>query len=254
MNVTLSIDGGIAHVLLDNPPLNFLSNAVKRDIKETFQSLVGSENVRVILFETAGEHFCCGADLKEFPDRIKQNKAKDAWIEGHEMLQSIMDVPQPTIVCVKGNALGAGAELASAFDIRLFAHNVSFGYPEVSRAVFPGNGGLERFMQLSGEANAAFLFLTGERIPASEALRIGMANKVVETEQLEHEGKKIAQLLASYSNVTIQTIKRVIQDCRKEEQFFRKGMNDFASLHETEDVKESITAFFEKRKPVYQHK
>ncbi|WNS79582.1 enoyl-CoA hydratase/isomerase family protein [Domibacillus sp. DTU_2020_1001157_1_SI_ALB_TIR_016] len=254
MNVTVSIDEGIASILLHNPPLNILSNAVKRDIKETFQSLASNKNVRVILFETAGEHFCCGADLKEFPDRIKQNKAKEAWIEGHGMLQAIMNVPQPTIVCVKGNALGGGAELASAFDIRLFADDVSFGYPEVSRAVFPGNGGLERFMELSGESHAAFLFLTGERISASEALRIGMANKVVETEKLELEGKKTAQLLASYSNVTIQTIKRVIQDCLKGDQFFRKGMNDFASLHETEDVKESITAFFEKRKPVYQHK
>lgn len=254
MNVTVSIEEGVANVLLHNPPLNVLSNLVKREIKEAFQSLASDERVRVIVFEAEGGHFCCGADLKEFPERIEQGKAKDTWIEGHEMLQAIIEAPQPTIVCVKGNVLGGGAELASAFDIRLFATNVLFGYPEVSRAVFPGNGGLERFIEIAGEAHAAFLFLTGEKISASEALRMGMANKVVETEQLELIGRQTAQLLASYSNVALQTIKRAIRNSRKKNEFFQKGMNDFAALHETEDVKESIKAFFEKRKPVYKHK
>ncbi|MBM7649687.1 enoyl-CoA hydratase/carnithine racemase [Bacillus ectoiniformans] len=254
MSVNVSINQGVANVLLHNPPLNILSNTVKREIKETFQSLAGDKRVRVIVFEASGKHFCCGADLKEFPARIEQRKAKGAWIEGHDMLQAIMDAPQPTIGCIKGNVLGGGAELASAFDIRLFADNVLFGYPEVSRAVFPGNGGLERFIKLAGEAHAAFLFLTGEKISAHDALRMGVANKVVKTELLELEGKQTAQLLASYSNVTIQTIKRVIQNSQNKTDFYQKGMTDFAALHETEDVKESITAFFEKRTPAYQHK
>ncbi|PLR78530.1 hypothetical protein CU633_04690 [Bacillus sp. V3-13] len=254
MSVNISIDEGIAHVILENPPLNLLSNKVKLEIKRAFQSLARNENVRVVLFDTIGDHFCCGADLKEFPDRIKKNTAKDAWIDGHEMLQTVMNVPQPSIVCVKGNALGGGAELASAFDIRLFADDVSFGYPEVSRGVFPGNGGMERFIQLLGEANAAYLFLTGERMTANELLRIGMANKVVERRQLESEGKKIAHLLGTYSYPAIQTIKKAIIACRESDQFFQKGMYEFASLHSTEDIKESINAFFEKRTPSYQHK
>lgn len=254
MNVNVSINQGIAHVLLNNPPFNLLSNAVKHDIKEVFQSLSANKTVRAILFETAGEHFCCGADLKEFSERIKNNQAKEAWIEGHEMLHAIMETPKPTIVCVKGNALGGGAELASAFDIRLFADNVSFGYPEVTRTVFPGNGGFERFLQLSGEANAAYLFLTGEKITAAETLRIGIANKVVEREKLEYEGKNMAELIASYSYTTLKTIKQAIINCRQNDPFFRKGMNDFTSLHHTDDIVESINAFFEKRKPNYQHK
>lgn len=254
MTVEVSIEQGIARVLLNNPPLNLLSNSVKHDIKTAFQSLSVNKNVRVILFEAAGEHFCCGADLKEFPDRINNDRAKETWIEGHEMLQAIMDAPQPTIVCVKGDALGGGAELASAFDIRLFASNVTFGYPEVARTVFPGNGGFERFMQLAGEANAAYLFLTGARITAEETLRIGLANKVVEREELELEGKKMAELIGTYSNVTITTIKQAIMSYRQNDPFYRKGMNAFHFLHNTEDIHESIHAFFEKRKPNYQHK
>ncbi|BAQ11621.1 enoyl-CoA hydratase/isomerase [Bacillus sp. OxB-1] len=253
MNMNLSVQEGVAHLILNNPPLNILSNKVKSDIKEAFYSLANDETVRVVLFETVGDHFCCGADLSEFPNRINNNGAKEAWINGHEMLQSILDLPQPSIVCVKGNALGGGAELASAFDIRLFAHDVIFGYPEVSRAVFPGNGGMERFIQLLGIANATYLFLTGERITASEARRIGMANKVVDRKQLESEGMYIARLLASYSNPAIQTIKRTINNYQHGNQFFQKGMSDFAMLHDTEDIKESVNAFFEKRKPVYRH-
>ncbi|KIL45250.1 enoyl-CoA hydratase/isomerase family protein [Jeotgalibacillus soli] len=253
MNVTVSIKDRIAFVVLDSPPLNLLSNIIKREIKEAFQLLAGNTEVNVIYFGAAGEHFCCGANLKEFPERVKNNEGKKAWIEGHEMLQAIMNTPQPTIVSVQGNALGGGAELASAFDIRLFAHDAVFGYPEVSRTVYPGNGGFERFIQLCGKANASFLFLTGEKMTAAELFRIGMANKVVERTALEEEGKKVAALLASYSATTIKTIKQAVNEYKNPEQFFHKGMDYFSALHQTEDIQESIQAFFEKRKPVYQH-
>jgi enoyl-CoA hydratase len=254
MNVEVAIAEGVATIILNNPPLNILSARVKGEIKETFEAIGPNPEVRVILFKAAGDDFCCGANLKEFPDRIKHNKAKDAWIDGHAMLEAIMNVPQPTVVCVTGNALGGGAELASGFDIRLFAEDVTFGFPEVSRGVFPGNGGLERFMQLCGESNAAFLFLTGERMNAKEALRIGIANKVVEKERLDTEGNRIARLLASYSNPTVQTIKQAVKDCQDLKQFYKNGMFAFESLHRTEDIIESINAFFEKRNPIYRHK
>jgi len=254
MSVNVFINKGIAYIKLENPPLNLLSNRVKQDIKSTFQSLGVDKNVRVILFEAEGGNFSGGADLKEFNNRLKDKKAKDAWIDGHEMLLSIMRIPQPSIVCVKGNALGGGAELVSAFDIRLFAENVSYGFPEVSRAVFPGNGGFERIFQLIGEANIPYLMLTGEKINTEDCLRLGIANKMVKEKVLELEGRKIAQLLASYSYPTIKTIKKSINNYKKGDSFLQIGMYDFISLHETEDIKESVNAFFEKRNPNYQHK
>jgi enoyl-CoA hydratase/carnithine racemase len=254
MNLEVSVEDGIARVHLNNPPLNLLTNVVKQEIKDTFLMLSRDKTVRVILFEAAGNHFCCGANLKEFPDRINNDMAKEAWIEGHDMLRAIMNAPQPTIVCAKGNVLGGGAELASAFDIRLFAENVAFGYPEISRTVFPGNGGFERFMQLAGEANAPYLFLTGSKITAEESLRLGLANKLIKKEELVLEGRKTAQLIASYSQIAITTIKQSIISFRDNDHFFSKGMNDFQSLHKTEDIRESINAFFEKRHPIYQHK
>jgi enoyl-CoA hydratase/carnithine racemase len=253
MKVIVSIKDRIAHVLFDSPPLNILTNEIKSEIKKVFQTLATNKEVSVIYFEAAGKHFCCGANLKEFPDRIKNNEGKKAWIEGHEMLQAIMNTPQPTIVSVQGNALGGGAELASAFDIRLFGHDVVFSYPEVSRSVYPGNGGFERFIQLCGKANASYLFLTGEKMTASDMLRIGMANKVVERNQLETEGWKVAELLASYAYTTIKTIKLVINHYKDSEQFYQQGMDYFSFLHQTEDIQESINAFFEKRVPLYQH-
>ncbi|MCM3598038.1 enoyl-CoA hydratase/isomerase family protein [Metabacillus idriensis] len=254
MKVKVTVCDRIAQVQFDSPPLNLLSNKAKCEIKDLFQSLGADKDVSVILFESTGEHFCCGADLKEFPDRIKNNESEKAWIEGHEMLQAIMNTPQPTIACVHGNALGGGAELASAFDIRLFAHDVIFGYPEITRTVYPGNGGFERLIQLCGKANALYLLLTGERMKASDMLRMGIANKIVERDQLKKEGKKVAELLASYSFTTVKTIKQAMKDYKNAEQFYQKGMDYFSALHQTEHIKESLNAFFEKRKPVYHQK
>ncbi|WP_085505752.1 enoyl-CoA hydratase/isomerase family protein [Thalassobacillus devorans] len=252
--VDVKVSKGIANVIMKTPPLNILSNDVKSEITSVFQSLSKNNDVRVILFESEGDHFCCGANLKEFPERIYHNKARDAWIDGHEMLTAIMNVSQPTIACVQGNVLGGGAELATAFDIRIFAEDITFGYPEVSRTVYPGNGGFERFIQLTGEAHAGYLFLSGEKVSAKEALRLGVANKVKSTDVFREEAVKLAERLASYSAPTIRTIKRAIIDYRKKESFYERGIKYFEELHLTEDINESVNAFLEKRQPVYKHR
>jgi enoyl-CoA hydratase/carnithine racemase len=197
MSVNVSVNNGIARVQLDNPPYNLLSNQVKKELKETFSEIGEMEEVRVVLFGSVGKHFCCGADLKEFPDRIKNKQAGDVWIQGHERLDTIINVPQPTICYVTGNALGGGAELASAFDIRIFSEDVKIGYPEVKRGVFPGTGGLERLIDLVGEAQAMSLLLTGDTFNASEAFRLGLATKVVPTDA-KGEAENMAELLSEY--------------------------------------------------------
>ncbi|WP_052947847.1 enoyl-CoA hydratase/isomerase family protein [Aneurinibacillus tyrosinisolvens] len=194
MNLNVTIHNGIANVILDYPPLNILSEKVKEEITQTFQNLAEDRTVRVILFHSGGDHFCCGANLKEFPDRIRNKTAREVWVRGHAMLASIINLPQPTIAYVTGNALGGGAELASAFDIRVFASTARVGYPEVLRGVFPGNGGLERLISLVGEGHAMRLVLTGKPITAEEAYKIGLASEVVS----EREGKEYTEELARY--------------------------------------------------------
>ncbi|WP_088091009.1 enoyl-CoA hydratase/isomerase family protein [Bacillus sp. OV166] len=104
MTVDFSIQNGIAKVTLDHPPLNILSEKVKEELTDTFRVITRHSGVRVLLFVAKGNHFSCGANLKEFPDRIAKKSAGEVWLRGHEMLASIMNAPQPTVAYIQGNA------------------------------------------------------------------------------------------------------------------------------------------------------
>lgn len=254
MNLNVAIYNGIAKVLLDHPPLNILSEKVKEEITEIFQTLAQDRTVRVVLFHTNGEHFCCGADLKEFPGRIQSKTARHVWMRGHAMLASIIHIPQPTVAYITGNALGGGAELASAFDIRIFASNARIGYPEVLRGVFPGNGGLERLISLVGEGHAMRLVLTGKSITAEEAFKIGLASEVIPDAEGKNYTEEIARYLASLPGTALKTIKQAIRMYSDNPAAFdAKGKELFYMVHETHDVREAVQAFIEKRKPSFIH-
>ncbi|WP_026691894.1 enoyl-CoA hydratase/isomerase family protein [Peribacillus kribbensis] len=255
MTVNVSIENGIARVILDHPPLNILSESVKEELTDTFRSITQSSEVRVILFAAKGDHFCCGANLKEFPDRIANKSAGEVWIRGHEMLAAIMNVPQPTIAYIQGNALGGGAELASAFDIRIFSSTTQFGYPEVLRGVFPGNGGLERLVSMVGQAKAMEMVLTGKPISTDKALQLGIASEIVESSNGLAKAEEFAQYLADLPGVALKAIKKAIKIYAADSSaFMEKGKQLFYMLHETQDVKEAVNAFLDKRKASFVHK
>ncbi|MED4224562.1 enoyl-CoA hydratase/isomerase family protein [Neobacillus cucumis] len=255
MPVDFSIQNGIAKVLLDHRPLNILSEKVKEELTEAFHIIAGNSEVRVILFVAEGAHFSCGANLKEFPDRIANKSAGEVWTRGHEMLAEVMNAPQPTIAYIQGNALGGGAELASAFDIRIFSSTAQIGYPEVLRGVFPGNGGLERLIFLVGPAKAMDLVLTGKPISAEKALHIGIASEIVESSDGLRKAEELAQYMANLPGVTLKAIKKAINLYTYDSYtFMDKGKELFYMLHETEDVKEAVNAFLEKRKASFLHK
>lgn len=250
-----SVADGIADISLSNPKMNVLSNQVKRELKDVFSRISQDSNIRVIVFATEGPHFCCGADLKEFPERIENKGAGKAWDEGHLMLRSILNAPQPTIACIQGNALGGGAELAMAFDFRIFAENARIGFPEVTRGVFPGNGGLERTIDIAGAGNAMKLMVTGGVIQAEEAKSMGLATEIVSAEQLAKAAEELAKRLASLPAAAVQAAKRAVnQYLSSKNDFEAIGRGLFQQVHETSDVREGVNAFFEKRKPVFKHR
>jgi enoyl-CoA hydratase/carnithine racemase len=249
-----SAEDGISKISLSNPNMNVLSNQVKKEIKDAFTQVSQDQKVRVVIFETEGSHFCCGADLKEFPERIANKTATKVWDEGHDMLQAILYTPQPTIARIQGNALGGGAELALAFDLRIFANNAKFGLPEVSRGVFPGNGGLERLVDIVGLGNAMNLIVTGSMIGADEAKGMGIATQVVSPEELTSSGDELAKHLAALPSIAVKAAKRAVNEYHAaKKDFNRIGRELFHHVHETEDVREGVQAFFEKRKPVFKH-
>ncbi|MGF9713826.1 enoyl-CoA hydratase/isomerase family protein [Paenibacillus naphthalenovorans] len=250
-----SVADGIARISLSNPKMNVLSNQVKRELKDVFSRVSQDSNVRVIVFAAEGPHFCCGADMKEFPERIENKASGKAWDEGHLMLRSILNAPQPTIACIQGNALGGGAELAVAFDFRIFAENAQIGFPEVTRGVFPGNGGLERMIDIAGSGHAMKLMVTGSVIQAAEAKSMGMATEIVPAERLAEAVEELAQRLASLPAAAVQAAKRAVNmylGSKHDFDAFGRGL--FQQVHETDDVREGVNAFFEKRKPVFKHR
>lgn len=254
MYVRVLKENGIAKVNLEHPPLNLLSDRVKGEISQAFHTLASDSTVRVILFVPGGDHFCCGANLKEFPERIQNKTAKEVWMRGHEMLASILNTPQPTIAYIPGNALGGGAELASAFDLRIFESHTRVGYPEVSRGVFPGNGGLERLISLAGETQAMRLVLTGKPISAEEALRIGLASEVVSIGEGLKFSEDLSVTLSHLPGTALKTIKEAIRSyAANPNDFDEMGKEWFFKAHETDDVREAVGAFLEKRKPTFTH-
>ncbi|BCJ85627.1 enoyl-CoA hydratase/isomerase family protein [Effusibacillus dendaii] len=246
---------GIAKISLSNPNMNLLSNQVKREIHDVFSQISQASDVRVVIFAAEGSHFCCGADLKEFPERIEKKAARQVWDEGHAMLQAILNTPQPTIACIQGNALGGGAELAAAFDFRIFADQAKIGLPEVTRGVIPGNGGLERWIDIAGAGYAMKLLLTGSVIEAVEAKEMGIATEVVAAEHLYEKAAELAKQIASLPAVAVQTAKRAVHQYLVAKNDFNSiGRELFYQVHETEDVREGVQAFIEKRKPVFKHR
>lgn len=254
MMVAVTVSDGLARIRFDNPPWNLLSDSAKAELTEAFLKVGRDPAARVVVFETAGPHFSAGADLREFPARVREHRAPMVWAQGHRLLASILACPQPTLVAASGRVLGGGAELFSAFDIRLLAESASVGYPEVSRGVFPGNGGLERLVQLVGPATALPLLLGGQLMGAETALRVGLATEVWPPSRLADQVARWTTILLGHPAFALTTIKQAVKMVdQAPESFPDQGALLFDSVHRTRDVMEAVTAFLEKRPPHFQH-
>lgn len=248
---------GIAKVTIDRPPLNVLSKHVFHELGDVFASLESDDEVIVVVLTTAGDKaFIAGADIKEFPEMIGQKGMRDSVMEGHKVLNYIDSFPKPTIVVLDGLTLGGGCELALAFDIRVAEEQATIGLPEIKLGIFPGGGGTQRLPRLVGEAKAKELMYTGEAVSVAEAKAIGLVNQVTATGEGIVQAMKMAGKISGYSLQPLSRIKRAVDDGL--ELGLTAGIEREADLFEevfhTEDVKEGLTAFIEKRKPVFSHK
>jgi enoyl-CoA hydratase len=255
--VRWEVTNGVAVVSIDHPPLNILSTEVKRELKACFEELRAREEVRAVVLTGAGDRaFSAGADLREFPDRIRLGNAREVAREGQGLTRAIAEFPKPTVAAVNGLALGAGCELVLFFDFRLASERASFGFPEIKRGVFPGNGGTVQLCWLLGAGRARELLLLGEPIDAWEAYRIGLVSRVVPHEQLVQEALALTSKLARRPGVAVQFIKRLAVATAElpMDQALELEADLFGKVFKTEDVKEGVRAFFEKREPDFKHR
>lgn len=250
--LTVTKNNGVATVTIDNPPMNVLSQQVIKELDEQFAQLeTDAEIVSIVLIGEGEQAFMAGADIKEFPER---NPATS--IPVHPVFNKIENIPKPTIAVLNGFTLGGGLELALTCDIRIAEDHAKIGLPEVMLGLLPGAGGTQRLPRLVGPAKAKEIMFTGKQLSAEEALSIGLVNEVVEKGEGKQAATKLAEQLANLSLQSMGRIKKLVNASNNLslDEGLQLEEEQFEELFVTEDAKEGVSAFIEKRKPNFTHK
>jgi enoyl-CoA hydratase len=255
--IRVEYQAGLAILTIDRPKnLNALNTQCLQEIDDALGEIAGSPNVRVLILTGAGEKsFVAGADIGEMAS-LSPEEARRFSATGHRVCNSLEWLPFPTIAAVNGFALGGGCELALACDLIYVSEKAKLGLPEVGLGVIPGFGGTQRLSRLVGKVRAKELVFTGQMIDAARAKDIGLALEVLAPDQLLAHCKTIAAKIASNGPVAVAQAKRVIElganaDLRTANELERQS---FAVLFGTEDQREGMKAFLEKRPPQFKGK
>ena len=242
---------GIAVLRINRPEVrNALNQSVRCKLAEHFDRLGRDPNIRCIVLTGGDKVFAAGADLRE----IAECTPIDMHLrQVHRLWQSIADCPKPVIAAVNGYALGGGCELAMHADIIVAGRTATFGQPEIKVGIMPGAGGTQRLTRAIGKFQAMKLLLTGQPFSGEEAFAMGLASEVVDDEQVQERALELAGVISAMPPLAVTQIKEVLlagQDASLDAALMleRKA---FHLLFASQDQKEGMAAFFEKRKPTY---
>jgi enoyl-CoA hydratase len=233
--------------------MNALDVATLTELRDRLLGLREDGDARAIALTGAGDRaFAAGADIKYMSD-LDPDGAKEWGELGHNVGQLLETSPRPTIAAVNGFALGGGCELALACDIRFAASTAKLGQPEINLGIIPGWGGTQRLARVCGLGVAKELILTGRIVDADEALRIGLVNRVCEPDELMERALETARLLASKSPVALAAAKRALNHALQGDHVdnLQREADEFGQLFGSEDAKEGLAAFVEKREPTF---
>ncbi len=248
--VTTEIQGAVAIVTIDRPKaLNALNPEVLADLKAAFEA-IDQNTVRCVVLTGAGDKsFVAGADIGSMSTMTKAEGEAFGKM-GNDIFLMIENFPLPVIAAVNGFALGGGNELAMSCDIRICSDNAVFGQPEVGLGITPGFGGTQRMPRICGTAHAMELILTADTINAQQALEIGLVSKVVAPDALMDTALELANKIASKAQVAIRAAKQAVRygmQCDISTAATYEALA-FATCFGTEDQKDAMKAFVEKKK------
>ncbi len=240
----------IGIIILDNPEfLNVVDTPSIRKLRDLLAELEKDGQIRAVII-TGNKHFCAGADIRELKDKDPEQAAVFSRL-GHSVCDQIEHMNKPVVTAVRGYALGGGCEVALACDIRIASENAKFGQPEINLGLIPGFGGTQRLARLIGIGKAKEMILTGRIIDAREAELIGLVNSVVRDDELMERAEETAHILAQKSPVSIRLAKTLINENQQIERQLEIEAASFSECFDTEDHREGISAFLEKRKPMF---
>lgn len=249
----LDVENHIATVTINRPPVNPLNSVVFKELGKMMDELDQRDDVRIIILTGSGDKaFVAGADVNEMAnvdltDINKMNKVS------RSAFSKVENATKPVIAAINGVALGGGFELALACDLRISSEKAQFSFPEVGLGIIPGGGGTQRLQKIVGQGVAKQLLYFGDMLSAKKAEEFHIVNEVVKHEEVLNTAKEWAKKLAKKPPIAVQMLKLAVN----------KGSNVdvetgliiestcFGNVFTTQDAKEGMTAFTEKRKPVY---
>lgn len=250
--VKYSVDNFIGIVRIDRQKaLNALNSQILDELSMTFDK-IDLNSVRVVIVTGVGEKsFVAGADIAEMKD-LSRVEAEKFGKKGNDIFRKIETFPIPIIAAINGFALGGGCELAMACDIRLCSENSLFGQPEVGLGITPGFGGTQRLPRIVGIGKAKEIIYAGISLKAHEALEIGLVNHVYSQDTLMEEALKLATKIAKNAPIAVRASKKAINSGMDVDMDRAIIMEQklFGACFETEDQKEAMLAFLEKRKGI----
>jgi enoyl-CoA hydratase/3-hydroxyacyl-CoA dehydrogenase len=248
--VKLDTRGETAIVWLDNPPANSLAPHVIEGLQAAWDGIQSGEVRAMIVASPNPALFCAGADIKAFT-QLDETSGRALLDGAHGLFRAWEQSPIMTIAAVNGIALGGGCEIAMACDVRLAALSASFGQPEINLGIIPGFGGTQRLPRLVGPAKALEMNTTGEPISAEEAYEYGLVNRVVADHELFDTALSWARKFARQAPVALQQIKTV-SHAGDLDAGIDAEKHGFLTAFTSEDAREGISAFLQKRTPKFQ--
>ncbi len=245
---------GVALISLNRPEAhNALNMVTRRQLTAHFRTVSDDTETLAVVIAGKGKNFAAGADLKEMADK---GAAEMTLLGIRRMWKVVADCPKPVIAAVQGMALGGGCEFAMHADIIVAGESAKFGQPEVKVGIMPGGGATQRLTRAVGKFRAMKMMLTGEPITAAEALSMGLASEVVPDDKVLERALEIARQIAALSPLAVQQTKEAV--LLGEDGSLDAGLTlerkMFDLLFDTEDQKEGMKAFIEKRKPEFKGK
>ncbi len=254
-NILTDVKGAVGIITLHRPnALNAFCKALMDELTHAVQMFEADDNIGCMIITGSEKAFAAGADIKEmqdknFADVIRENFITANWEE-------VTRTRKPVIAAVAGYALGGGCELAMMCDFILAADNAKFGQPEINLGVIPGAGGTQRLTRFIGKSKAMEMCLTGRMMDVEEAERCGLVSRIVPLDQLMDEALCVAEKIAEKSMPALMVVKESVN--RAYETTLDEGVRferrSFHALFATEDQKEGMAAFVEKRSPKFTHK
>jgi enoyl-CoA hydratase/carnithine racemase len=253
-NVKVTVEDRVAIVTIDHRPVNALDRQTLQELGQILDAIGGEPTVKVVIITGGGSlAFVAGADIKEVAQLASVEAAKAMAALGHAVFLKLQRLSKPVIAAINGVCLGGGLELAMSCHLRISGDRVRFGQPEINLGIIPGWGGTQRLPRLIGKAKAIEWILTGDVVMAQEAHRLGLVNQVVPQDQVLKAAKDLARKLASKPGVALTQALRAIEEGmdRPLEDGLQREADAFSAVAGTQDSREGVTAFLEKRQPQF---